>query len=299
MRVLITDGLAKSAVKELQSIGYEVIEQSYTPEELVKAIADVEVIIVRSATKVTREVIAAGKNLKLIIRGGVGTDNIDSASAKEFGVKVMNTPNASSVSVAELALAHMFAIARFIPQGNITMKNGQWEKKAFAKGMELCGKTLGLVGCGRIGTELAVRCHALGMKVIAYDKYITIQHPMIEQTDFETVLTTADIISVHIPLAKGEPPVIGANEIAKMKSGVILINTARGGVIDETALIEGLKNGKIRGAGIDVFVGEPNFNSELVSLPNVSVTPHIGASTVEAQDKIGTEVVKILKDFKK
>lgn len=294
MRVLITDGLAKSAIAEIKAAGFDVTEQFYPPEELVKAIADFEVIVVRSATKVTRDIINAGKNLKVIIRGGVGIDNIDSATAKECNVKVMNTPNASSASVAEIALAHLFAIARFIPQGNITLRDGQWEKKAFAKGMELSGKTVGLVGCGRIGSEFAIRCSALGMTVIAFDKFVTISNPVIKQVDFETVLTTSDVISVHVPLAKGEPAVIGAKEIASMKNGVILINTARGGVIDESALIEGLKNGKIRGAGIDVFVGEPSFNQKLVALPNVSATPHIGASTVEAQDKVGAEVVKLL-----
>ncbi|MDK9699137.1 MAG: D-2-hydroxyacid dehydrogenase [bacterium] len=294
MKVLISDGMAKAAIQDLKDNGFEVTEQFYPPEELVKEIEKYDVIVVRSATKVTKEIIAAGKNLKLIVRGGVGIDNIDSAAAKEHSVKVMNTPAASSASVAELALAHIFAIARFLPQATGSMKAGQWEKKAFAKGMELGGKTLGLIGCGRIGIELAKRCKALEMKVLAYDKFATINSPYVEQVDLETILTKSDVISLHIPLPKGEPPVIGASEIAKMKNGAILVNCARGGTVDEAALIEALKSGKLRGAGVDVFVGEPSFNKDLVALPNVSVTPHIGASTVEAQDKVGAEVVSIL-----
>ncbi len=296
MRVLITDGLAKSAVQQLKDAGFEVTEQFYPLEELIAAIPNFEVIIVRSATKVTRAVIEAGTNLKLAIRGGVGIDNIDTVAAKERGVKVMNTPAASSASVAELAIAHMFAVVRFLPLTNSSMKAGQWEKKAFSKGTEISGKTLGLIGCGRIGIELAKRAHALGMTVLGYDKFVKITEPTIKQVEMDEILTKADFISLHIPLPKGEPPVIGAAELAKMKPSAVLINCARGGVVDEAALIEALKGGKLRGAGIDVFAGEPNFNPELVALPNVSVSPHTGASTVEAQDRIGAEVVQILKN---
>ena len=164
--------------------------------------------------------------------------------------------------------------------------------------MELSGKTLGIVGCGRIGVELAKRARGIGMDVIGYDKFVAVTALEIKPADFETVLTQSDVISLHVPLPKGEPPVIGKAELDKMKTGAILINCARGGAVDEDALVEALKSGKLRGAGVDVFVGEPNFHPGLVALPNVSVTPHIGASTVEAQEKIGGEVVKILQEWK-
>ena len=254
-------------------------------------------MIVRSATKVRVPVIDAAKNLKVIIRGGVGIDNIDVDYARSKGIEVRNTPAASSPSVAELALGHMFSVYRFIAASTWRMRQGEDFKKIKkeSQGRELAGKTLGIIGIGRIGKELAKRALALGMKVIAYDAYVT--DPGIEgvtMVSFDELLSQADIISLHVP--KTDKPIIGREEFAKMKDGAVIINTARGGVVDEDALLEALDSGKLYGAAIDVFVGEPNPKPELVNHPKVSVTPHLGASTNEAQERIGEEIIKILNE---
>jgi len=215
----------------------------------------------------------------------------------ENGIKVMNTPNASSASVAELALAHMFAVARFINISNVSMREGKWDKKKY-EGTEIGGKTLGLVGFGRISRELAKRGKALGMKVI----YTDIMGKMEGQDEYEfcsleELLPQADYVSLHIPFIKEQGATIGKAQFEMMKDGAILINCARGGVVDEAALIEALNSGKLAGAGVDVFVEEPTKNTELVNHPKVSVTPHIGAATVEAQTRIGEEIVSIIVDF--
>lgn len=299
-RVLVTDGMAKSGIQVLKDHGYEVVEKFYEPEELGTALQDFDVVVVRSATKVRKPIIdkacEAGR-LKLIIRGGVGVDNIDVAYAKEKGIKVANTPKASSNSVAELALAHMFAISRFVSHANVTMRDGKWEKKKY-KGIELSGKTLGLIGFGRISRSLAAKADALGMKVIytdilgkaeGCDKY--------EYYTLEELLPKADFVSLHIPFIKEQGATIGKEQLALMKDGAVLINCARGGVVDEAALLDALNSGKLRGAGMDVYEVEPATNTELINHPNVSVTPHIGASTVEAQDRIGEEIVQVIFDF--
>jgi len=299
LKILITDGMDKGAVQTLKDLGHEITEQFFEPEELKKQIKGFNVVIVRSATKVKKDIIDSAVetgNLKLIIRGGVGVDNIDVTYAESKGIKVRNTPKASSSAVAELALSHMFSLARFIGIANVTMREGKWNKKQY-KGIELSGKTLGLIGFGRIGRELAKKAKALEMKVI----YNDILGPAKDCPEYSFVspdelLADSDFISLHVPGNKDKSPVIGKPEFSKMKDGAYLINCARGSVVDETALLEALNSGKIAGAGIDVFSEEPPQNLELVNHERVSVTPHIGASTKEAQKRIGVEIVSIIKE---
>ena len=297
-KILISDGLQEKALSKLVSLGFEVIDRHYNKEELGEALNDYDALVIRSATKVTREVLEAAKGgrLKLIIRAGVGIDNIDLVAANECGVAVRNTPNSSSDSVAELALAHMFAVARFIGISNFTMRNGEWNKKKY-EGIELSGKTLGIVGMGRIGRSLANKATALGMKVIYSDAFGKIDGVDYEFLDLEDLLKESDFISLHVPYDKTKGSLIGKEELAIMKDGSYLINCARGKVVDEEALLEALDSGKIAGAGIDVFEVEPTTNEALVNHPKVSCTPHIGASTIEAQERIGDEVVSVIKDF--
>ncbi len=297
MKVLITDGLSPKGQKILENNGIEFDIQFYEPNELIKAIADYDSVLVRSATKVPKEVIDAGKKLKVIARAGAGIDNIDHQYAKSIGIPVLNTPGANSASVAELVFAHMFALARFIPQANITMRNGEWNKKAY-KGIELAGKTLGIVGFGKIGQLTANIALGLGMKVLATD-VIDVKTDMdVTITSKEELFKNADFISLHIP--KPTQPFITKKEIDMMKDGVYIINCARGGVVDEKDLLDALNLGKVSGAGIDVYMEEPTRNIELVSHPKVSVTPHVGASTKEAQDRVGIEIAeKLVEALKK
>jgi D-3-phosphoglycerate dehydrogenase / 2-oxoglutarate reductase len=297
-KVLITDGMDKTSIADLKNSGFEVTEQFYPEPELIQEIAKYDAVVVRSATKITEPVIDGGKNLKLIIRGGVGVDNIKVKYAESKGICVKNTPAASSDSVAELALGLMFAAVRQIPQASASMKAGQWEKKAFSKGTEIGGKVLGIIGMGRIGARLAQKAASLGMKVmLGYDKFPEqVQFHGVPLKSKEEVIAEADFISLHIP-ADPEGPVIGAKEFALMKAGVVIVNCARGGVVDEDALLAALNSGKVRAAAIDVWVGEPNARRDLVEHPNVIPLPHIGAATVEGQARVGGEVVGILKDF--
>lgn len=297
-KILISDGLQEKALSKLVSLGFEVIDKHYNKEELGEALKDYDALVIRSATKVTREVLEASKGgrLKLIVRAGVGIDNIDLVAANEFGVAVRNTPNSSSDSVAELALAHMFAVARFVGTSNYTMRNGEWNKKKY-EGVELSGKTLGIVGMGRIGKSLANKATALGMKVAYNDAFGKVDGLEYEFLDLKDLLKVSDFVSLHVPYDKNVGSLIGKEELAIMKDGAYLINCARGKVVDEEALLEALDSGKIAGAGIDVFEVEPNTNEALVNHPRVSCTPHIGASTMEAQERIGDEVVSVIKDF--
>ncbi len=297
-KILISDGLQEKALNNLARLGFEVIDKHYSKEELGEALKEYDALVIRSATKVTREVLEAAKGgrLKLIIRAGVGIDNIDVPAAIEYGVIVRNTPNSSSDSVAELALAHMFAVARFVGTSNYTMRNGEWNKKKY-EGVELSGKTLGIIGMGRIGKSLANKATALGMKVVYNDAFGEINNVQYEFLDLDNLLKVSDFISLHVPYDKISGTLIGREELSIMKDGAYLINCARGKVVDEEALLEALDNGKIAGAGIDVFAVEPNTNEALVNHPRVSCTPHIGASTLEAQERIGDEVVSIIKEF--
>ena len=294
MKILITDGISEAGAQMLIDAGHEVVQQKLTPEELLERIGSYDALMVRSATKARRDVIDAGGNLKVIARGGVGLDNIDVGYAKEKGINVLNTPGASSISVAELAIAHMFAVSRFINLSNTEMRQGAWPKKEYSKGMELTGKTLGLLGFGNIGREVARRGIGLGMTVVAHDPYVTSTDMDVTLTSKDDVLTKADFLSLHIPFIKEEGPAIAAAEFAKMKDGVVLINCARGGVVVEQELLDALNSGKVRYAGIDVFENEPvtEAQSGLIQHPHVSVTPHIGASTVEAQDRVGVEIAQ-------
>ncbi len=299
VRILASDGMDKSAIAALEAKGCEVVSQFYEPEDLKKELANYDVIVVRSATKVREPIIDAAVEagrLKMIIRGGVGVDNIDVKYAESKGLIVKNTPRASSQSVAELALGHMFACARFLSIAGHTMREGKWEKKAYAKGIELQGKTLGIVGFGRIGQALGKMAKAIGMKVIAYDIF---HIPGIEEelgipyVEMDELLAQADFVSVHAPAVDGGA-LINAETIAKMKDGVVIINTSRGKNLDEDALLAALESGKVRAAGLDVWAVEPASNSALYSHPMVSCTPHIGATTVEAQKRIGAEIVDLI-----
>jgi D-3-phosphoglycerate dehydrogenase len=300
MKVLICDPLAESAVARLREAGLQVVERTgMSPEELAQELAKgYDAIVVRSATKVRKAAIDAAVGLRLIVRAGVGLDNIDVEYAREKGIEVRNTPRASTDSVAELALAHMLALARSLPQATISLWEGKWEKKAF-KGIELSGKTLGVIGIGRIGQAVARRALCLGMRVIAFDKFVKESPiPEVRMVPLEELLGEADFVTLHVP-PDPAGPVIGQQEIARMKDGAYLINCARGGVVDEAALLAALNPGKLAGAGLDVFKEEPPKDMELLRHPKVSLTPHIGAQTREAQARVGDEVVDILLEFAK
>lgn len=296
LRILANDGMDKDAVQHLQELGHEVVLDSYSVEELKTKLKNFDCIVIRSATKIREELIdaVAGSRLKLIVRAGVGVDNIDVKYAESKGIRVKNTPNSSTASVAELTIGHMFALARFINISNVTLRNGEWNKKAY-KGTEIAGKTLGLIGFGRIGREVAKRALALGIHVnytdILGESY---EMPECRYLSEEELLKTSDFISLHIPFIKALNPTIYRDKIAMMKDGVYIINCARGGVVCEDSLLEALNSGKVAGAGIDVFVEEPTHNTELVNHPRVSVTPHVGASTAEAQQKVGIETFTVI-----
>ena len=297
-RILIADGIEASARDKLSSLGFVVVEQFYAPDELGTALQEFDILVVRSATKVRKPIIDQAmekERLKLIIRAGVGLDNIDVSYAMEHGIQVSNTPKASSISVAELTIAHMFSIARFLQISNVSMRQGKWEKKLY-QGIELNGKTLGLIGFGRIAREVAPRAKALGMKVI-YTDLEPIKEEAYEWVDFHELLQQADFVSLHCPYNSEQGPLITERELASMKPGSFLINCARGGLVSETALLEALENGHLAGACIDVFENEPSTNQVLLNHPKVSLSPHIGASTVEAQKRIGDEVVSIINNF--
>ncbi|MCI9995967.1 D-2-hydroxyacid dehydrogenase [Clostridioides difficile] len=298
--ILVTDGIEKEAARKLRELDFNVIEQFYEKDVLGDKLKDVDVLVVRSATKVTKDVIdkaLEGKRLKLIVRGGVGLDNIDVKYAQANGIKVMNTPNASSISVAELTIGQLFVLARFINTANVTMRDGKWEKKKY-KGTEINGKTLGLIGFGRIAKEVAKRAELLGMNVIYTDIMGEAQgFNNYKFCDMEEVLEKADFLSLHIPFDKNKGAVITEKEINKMKKGAYLINCARGGLVDEKDLLKALDEGKLSAAAIDVYEQEPTLNLDLVNHPRVSPTPHIGASTVEAQERIGDEIVNVIQDF--
>ena len=300
MKVLANDGLEISAINEIKKNDISIETSHFAKEALIENIKDYDVLVVRSATKVTSEVLEAGAkgNLKLVIRAGVGIDNIDLDYAEKVGIKVRNTPNASSDSVAELALGHMFSVARHIAVANYTMRNGQWNKKQY-KGSEIAGKTLGIIGMGRIGKALAGKAEALGMKIIYTDALGKQDNLAYEFMDLDNLLKASDYVSLHVPYNKDKGALISDREISIMKDGAVIINCARGKVVDEEALLKALNSGKLAGAGIDVFEQEPSKNMALINHELVSVTPHIGASTKEAQERIGKEVAAIVINFNK
>ena len=315
MKVLANDGISKSGVDKLESNGFEVITNKVNQEDLVNYIIEnsIEVILVRSATQVRKDIIDQCKSVKIIGRGGVGMDNIDVEYARDKGLIVINTPAASSQSVAELVMAHLFSISRFVFDSNRNMPiNGAAEfkvlKKKYAKGIELREKTLGIIGFGRIGQFTAKYALGAGMNVLAYDPFIektTIDLKIANQEikvpistcSLEKLLKNSDFISLHVPMPKDGQPLISTNEFNSMKKGVRIVNAARGGVIDESALVKAIKNEIVSFAALDVFVGEPYPNESLLKNEKISLTPHIGAATSEAQDRIGTELADKIINF--
>ncbi len=298
MKILVCDKTEKDAVERMRSAGLQVdVRDNITPEELPGVLPDYEGMVVRSRTKVRQPLIDVCPNLKVIVRGGVGLDTIDAEYARSKGITVMNTPMASSASVAELTIGYMFALARSIFQASSSMKAERWEKKLF-EGDEIGGKTLGLVGIGNIGKEVAKRATALGMTVIAYDPYVK-SAENVKMVSLDDLLSSSDYISLHLPKTKESANMIGTAQIAKMKNGVRMINCARGGIIDEVALYDALTSGKIAGAALDVFGEEPPTDWKLIKLPNVIGSPHIGAATKEAQGRVGAEVADKLIEFAK
>lgn len=294
VRVLVTDGMDKKAAAKLGELGYEVIQEFYEPEVLCEKVKEADVLVVRSATKVRQPIIDAAKEtgrLKLIIRGGIGVDNIDVDYARSQGIEVCNTPTASVHSVAELAIGHLFSLSRFIGIANVTMREGKWEKKAY-KGVEISGKTLGIIGLGSIGRETARLGKALGMNVIYYSASgRKTEEPYEAAASLDELLSKADVVSIHRAAGKGEPALVTEEFLKKMKPSAFLINTSRGALVDEEALADALENGEIAGAGLDVYQEEPAVCRRLIQNPRVSVTPHIGGSTKEAQARIGEEIV--------
>lgn len=297
MKILVTDGLAKEAIEALREFA-EVDEQFYEADQLGAALANYDALIVRSATKVREpiidEAVKAGR-LKLIIRAGVGIDNIDHAYAKEKGIAVRNTPSANSNAMAELTIAQLFAISRFIGAANVTMRKGEWNKKDY-RGVELDGKKLGLIGFGHTARIVADKCHALGMDVTYYDIVGEDKNSPYTFKEIPDMIKDVDFLTLHTPATPDGKPLLDAAALATMKDGVRIVNCARGGLIDEAALLDALNNGKVAAAGLDVFVGEPTPMEALVNHPNVSVTPHIGAQTFEAQARVGFEVVDVVKE---
>ncbi len=307
MKVLANDGIAKSGVKALEKAGFEVILTNVAQDQLINYINEnkIDVLLVRSATTARKDMIDSCPSLKIIGRGGVGMDNIDVEYAREKGLKVINTPAASSHSVAELVFAHLSGMVRFLHKSNQSMPmegDSKFKelKKSFAKGVELKGKTMGILGFGRIGQATAKIALGLGMKVVAYDPFMDSAHLAlnffdgqsvsftIDTISKEDVLKQADFISLHVP-AQNEY-VISDDELNMMKDGVVLVNAARGGVVDEMALVRALENGKVSAAALDVFEKEPKPEIQLLMNDNLSLTPHIGAATLEAQDRIGEEL---------
>ena len=316
MRILANDGISQSGVSALEKEGFEVLTTTVAQEQLIPYINENEIVglLVRSATKVRQDLIDACPGLKLIGRGGVGMDNIDVEYARQKGLHVINTPAASSGSVAELVFGHLFGGVRFLHDANRNMplegdSNFKKLKKAYAKGIELRGKTLGIIGFGRIGQATARIALGVGMKVIYSDPYI--EKAQIEVSFFdgqnlsfalesiskEAILREADFITLHVPAQKEY--VIGEQEFKQMKDGVGIVNAARGGVIDEVALINAIESGKVAFAGLDVFESEPNPEIKILMHPNISLSPHIGAATGEAQDRIGEELASQIADLLK
>jgi len=268
-----------------------------TPEDLPKILPAYDGCVVRSRTKIRQPLIDLCPNLKVIVRGGVGLDTIDADYARSKGISVMNTPKASSASVAELAIAFMFALARSLYKASSSMKSEKWEKKSF-EGDELGGKTLGLIGIGNIGSEVAKRANSLGMTVIAYDPFVK-EAKGVKLVSLDDLLISSDYISLHLPKTKESTDLISKDQFDKMKVGVRIINCARGGIVNEQALYQALTSGKIAGAALDVFSEEPPTDWKLIKLDNVICSPHIGAATKEAQGRVGAEVAEKLIEFAK
>jgi len=303
MKVLVCDPIHEDGINILKDAGFEIdINPNISYEELKERVKDYDVLVVRSRTKVTREIIEAGEKLKIVGRAGAGIDNIDVEAAKERGIKVLNTPEAPAIAVAELTIGLLLSLARQIPRADSSMKEGRWAKKEF-RGWQLNGKTFGVIGLGHIGEKVARLAKAFGMKILITKR--TPPSPEIlkeleaEFVSLDELLRRSDIVSLHVPLTPQTHHMIGEREIRLMKDGAFLINTSRGAVVDEKALFNALKSGKLGGAALDVYEVEPPEDYSLMKLPNVVCTPHIGAQTVEAQRAASTLLAqKIVNTFK-
>src|SRR5262245_6353812 len=297
MRILVTDKADSKALDRIRKAGHEVVEKvGLQGAELVQALEGFQALLIRSGTKVTGEVLRATTTLKVVVRAGTGLDNVDAAAARDKGIEVYNTPNANSVSVAEIAFGLLLGFERHLPDAVKELREGRWEKVRFM-GHEIAGRRMGLVGFGRIAREMATRARAFQMEVWAYDPVLE-KWPegfeWVKRVELGELLVASDVLSLHVPFDEKTNGMIGAPELAKMKLDAVLINCARGGIVDEPALIEALKAKQVRGAVLDVFATEPPGDTPLLDLPNVVATPHLGASTVEAQRRAGDEAAAIL-----
>lgn len=299
-KVLISDKMDPNAARIFAEMGCDVdVITGETPEQLIARIGEYDGLAIRSSTKVTKEILAAAKNLKVIGRAGIGVDNVDIPAASAQGVVVMNTPFGNSITTAEHAIALMFALARQIPEANAQTQAGLWPKNGFM-GVEVTGKTLGLIGAGNIGSIVASRALGLRMKVVAFDPFLTPERAVemgVEKADLDTLLARADFITLHTPLTDQTRNILSKENLAKTKKGVRIINCARGGLVDEAALKEGLDSGHIAGAALDVFQTEPAKESPLFGTPNFICTPHLGASTTEAQVNVALQVAEQMADY--
>ncbi len=299
-KVLISDKLSIRAVEIFKENGVEVdVKVGMTPEELATCIGEYDGLAIRSATKVTKDIIEKAKKLKVVGRAGIGVDNVDVPAATAKGIVVMNTPFGNSITTAEHAIALMFALARQIPQANTSTHAGKWEKNKFM-GVELASKTLGLIGCGNIGSIVADRAQGLKMRVVVYDPYLSEERAKelnVEKVKLEELLKRADFISLHTPLNESTRNILGAENLKKAKKNVRIVNCARGGLVDEKALKEAIESGHVAGAAFDVFEEEPATKNVLFGLENVVCTPHLGASTAEAQEKVALQVAEQMADF--
>lgn len=300
-KVLVTDNLSREGIdilKKYSQLSVDV-KNKIPPDELKNIISDYDAIIVRSATKLTAEILGNARKLKVVGRAGIGVDNIDVESATKHGVVVMNTPGGNSITTAEHTIAMLFSVARKIPQATVSVKAGKWEKSKF-EGVELYNKTIGIIGLGNIGSIVADRCMGLKMRVIGYDPFIKPDKAKelgVELVSLDELYSRVDIITVHVPLSKDTKGLINKETISKMKNGVIILNCARGGIVNEADLIEALKSGKVAGAGLDVFEKEPPEKSPLFEVDNVVLTPHLGASTKEAQVNVTIAIAEQIVDY--
>ena len=299
MKVLVCDNVSPKGVAHLEAqsgLDVTAVDGALTDDLL----ADAKAIIVRSATNVTPEVMRKAPRLRVVGRAGVGVDNVDVEAATQRGIVVMNTPSGNTISTAELTFSMLMALARKIPQAHMSMKNGKWDRKAFA-GTELSGKTIGILGIGRIGSQVARRAIAFGMRVLAFDPYLSMSKAralQVELLELDEIYERSDFITVHMPLSDETRDMLGADAFSKMKDGACVVNCARGGIINEADLVAAIKSGKVGGAALDVYDAEPlPEDAELRELPQVIMTPHLGASTKEAQESVGLEVAEAVTDY--
>ena len=299
-KVLIADKLSPAAIEIFRTRGIEAdVKTGLAPAELRAIIGGYDGLAIRSATKVTKELLEVATNLKVVGRAGIGVDNVDIKAATSHGVVVMNTPFGNAITTAEHAIAMMFALARQLPEASASTRAGKWEKNRFM-GVELTAKTLGIIGCGNIGSIVADRAVGLKMKVLAYDPFLTDKRAVelgVEKADLPELFARADFITLHTPLVEGTRNIINRESIALMKQGVRIVNCARGGLVDEGALLEGLTSGKVAGAALDVFEVEPATESPLFALDTVVCTPHLGAATAEAQENVALQVAEQMSDY--